>query len=716
MSSACGLIRQLVGVGMSHWGGGFVLAVLCVFCSLELAQASVPNNLQRIDVRQKGRYTRITLKLSAEPNYSVVRLPGNRLRVHLLDTSGALFKRLRHYSDSNIGGLLFSQRGKDMVLTFAIASKGVGWRAVHIDGLPAVSLDVGPLFAGASKPAILPGRERIWAGAEKLLRDYDPPIKPEVPFVPTDRQVLHTLLDDNDQKSFLAAEGALYKGKLTAAEEVFAQFAARKGAAIRPLALYRLAETQYRLQKYSQALATFREAEPLWADFLSFNPGTMFYYGDSIARSGDLPGGRQLLSRLIVAHADKKYAPVLLVRMADALARQGNEPGALAVYRTIVESFKDNKAYQIARMKLADRSFLQATSLDYQPLVTTYRDIAERAGDFDLREEASFKAVLLEAVNASAPEALDDVIKYQKRFPKSVYTTVVREIREDLVELAYRQGDWDKDPKELIRLVNDNQEYLAGCVRVSGFLPAVTTAYEKAGRPLDLIALYIGLLERPWVNDANGAYLYLQVADQADMLGDSLMAKKMLRGFTLRYPFDPQIRMAKERLGAINYADGELDDARTQLIWLLNKNEQAKYPVSYYYLGRSLWKGRQYAQTALSMELYLATIKGAEAKSPLYTDAVYVTAQARQALGQRKEATALLESALKLVPQDRADQLLYKLGELAQQDGKIVQARSYFERVVKEGKDADWRRLATQSLEDLPTAPPAPPSKKSKVK
>ena len=695
---------------------GILLALFLVGVAFpQSACASLPNNLQRIDLYHKKNYTRITLKLSGEPRYTVVKLSGNRLRVYLQDTSGPLFKRLRQYSDPNIGGLLLSQRGNDLSVTFAVAPKGVGWRAVHVDGLPALSLDVGPLFVQSSTVLPPPGRERIWSGAEKLLRDFDPPIKPEVPFLPSDRQELKKLLDENDQKLFLAAEGALYKGRLTTAEEAFTAFAARKGTAIRPLALYRLAETQYRLQKYSQALATFREAEPLWPDFLTYNPAPTFYYGDSIVRSGDLPGGRQLLSRLIVAHADKKYAPILLVRMADALARQGNEPGALAVYRTVVESLKDAKAYQIARMKLADRTFLQATPSTYQSLADTYRDIAERAGDFDLREEAHFKAVLLESINGVAKEALETVIRYQKRFPKSVYATVLREVREDLVEQTYRQGHWDKEPKELIRLTTENQEYLAMVLRVPGFLQAVTGAYEQAGRPLDMIALYSGLLERPWVGGGNAPYLYLQIADQADLLGDTMMTKKMLRGFVMRFPADPHIRQARERLGAISYADGEHAEVRSQLSWLLNKNEQAQYPVSYYYLGRALWSGKSYAQSSLAMELYLASIKGGEGKQPLHIDAYYVAAQARQALGQRKEAISLLESALKVIPAERADQFMYKLGELNLQDGKQAAAKGYFEKLIKNAKDADWRRLATQALNSMPAENPTP-SKKSKVK
>ncbi len=694
------------------------LAMLTIFCMLPtVVSASIQvNHLQRIDLVQKNNYTRLTFKLREEPDYSVVQLPGKRLRVSLKNTEGPLFKRLRYYSDKNIGGLILSQRGKDLTVTFPISSGDVGWREVHVSGLTAISFDVGTLFAKSPVRYSPPGRERIIGGAEKLLRDFDPPVKPEIPFIPTDREALKGILTNDEQKQFLAAEGSLYKGKIIPAEEVFAQYAARVGSPIRPLALYRLAEAQYRLQKYPQALASFREAEHLWGDFLSINPSSMFYYGDSIVRNGDLPGGRQLLARLIVANSDKKYAPILLVRMADAMARRGNEQGAVAIYRTVAEEFKTNKAHEIARMKLADRRFFAVTPDTFGPLAATYRDIAEKAGDYDLREEASFKAVLLESINAPPEVALESVVKYQKRFPKGVYIKVLHDIRDDLAELVYLTGGWDRNPSGLVRLVTENQDYLASALKVKGFLPAVSSAYEKAGRPLDLIALYSGLLERPWVGESNAPFLYFGISDQADLLGDSLMAKKTLQAFVLRFPSDPDTRMARERLAALSYVDGETEAVRDNLLWLLNRGEQARYPVSYYYLGRSLLKEKNYPQAANSMGLYIASVKPGEKKQPpLLWDAYYVAAISRDAIGQRPEALALLDTGRKIAPKENADQFLYKMAEINLQDGQRQKARSLFEQLSKDGKDPDWRRLATQSLESMNI--PSPPSEeKSKVK
>lgn len=683
------------------------IAILLPLLFQSPAESAIPNHLQRLEVKPKQNYTRITVKVDNDPVFEVVELPGSKLRIKLTETEGPIYRKFRGYSDKNIGGIVTKRKGKDLYLTFAIAPKGVGWRVVHFDGIKAFSVDVGPMFEPKPPQPVLPGRERIWSGAEKLLRDFDPPIKPEVPFHPTDRQVLKSLLSDEDQKLFLAAESALYKGRLTAAEDVFSQFAQRKSP-IRPLALYRLGEAQYRLQKYPQALNAFREAEQLWPDFLVFNPTAMFYYGDSIARSGDLPGGRQLLARLIKAHADKKYAPVLLVRMADVLARQGNDLVALAIYRTIADNFTDNKAHQIARMKLADRVLLKATPVDYRPLGELYREIAERAGDYDLREEASFKSLLLESLNGPPKTALSQLIDFQKRFPRGVYVAVTRDIREDLVALSFKEIEKGKNTAELVDLARVNQEFLAMAVRIPEFLPAVSAAFDKADQSLDLIALYVGMLDKPWVGQNNAPYLYMQVAEHAELLGDNVMAKKMLGTLMSKYPTHPQVRQTLERLGALHYADGELKEVKARLYWILNKNERANDPESYYYLGKSLWNEKQYPQTAQAMELYVVSVKSTTKPPKPLSDAYYLAAMARTATGDRKTALLHLEQGLKVSSPERADQFLFKMGELSALDGKMQQARSYYEKVAQGGKDPDWRRMAIQALENIP------PEQKSK--
>ncbi|HEY4743132.1 MAG TPA: tetratricopeptide repeat protein, partial [Desulfuromonadaceae bacterium] len=594
-----------------------------------------------------------------------------------------------------------SRRGSDLIMTCRIAP-GRGWRDLNLDGVSAITLDVGKPFNPGVPHPYIGGREKIWNGVEKLVRDFDPPLKPEIPFLPTDRQVLKSILDDNDQQLFLAAEATLYKGGLSEAEGIFTQFAGRQ-APIRPLALYRLGETLYKLQKYPQALAVYREAERLWPAYLNFNPGVAFYYGDSIARSGDLAAGRTLLARLIARLADKSYAPALLVRMADVLVRQGHEQEALAVYRTVAENYKDNKANQLARLRLADRDFLSAAPWNYRTLLAIYQDISQQGGDTTIREESQFKQVLLEAIHGAAPEALRQVVSFQKKFPHGVYTTVCRTMREVLVAQVYKETGWAKDEAGLLRFVEEHQDYLAGCIEQPEFLPDVVHAYEVAGRPIELIKLFSVMLDRQWA--APGApFMLEQIADKADLLGDVTLAEKTLRAFVRKYPAHPRVRLILERLAGIYYADGKYQAVKDTLLWLLNKGEHAQMPESYYYLGRSLWNLKSSPQAVKAMEAYLSSRGGSGGEATrLLPDAYYVVVSAREASGDRKGALRLLESCLKLPANAGNEGLLYKAGELNLLAGKQQLAREYFERVAKGGKDPDWQKLAQQALNSLET-------------
>lgn len=699
LSSGCGIGALKRGLSVANAIPVVLSAILAAAAFFPLsAQASVPNRVFRTEIRPKQGYTRIILRLKEDPQFSIASLPGNRLRLILRDTDGPFFRKFRRYSDTSIGGLVFSRRGEDLLVTFQKAS-GTGWRDASVDGTCAITLDVGKKFSPELPRLYIAGREKIWNGVGKLVRDFDPPLKIDIPFLPTDRQILKNILNDSDQSAFMAAEAALYKGFLTEAEDSFTQFASRQSA-VKPLALYRLGETWYKLQKYPQALAAFREAERIWPAFLTFNPSVTFYYGDSIARSGDLAGARVLLVRLIAQLADKKYAPTLLVRLADILSRQSHDPEALAIYRTVAENFPDNKARQMARMRLADRDFLGATPWNYRRLSDVYLDISTQNSDVDMREEALFKHVLLMSIHGGASDALQQLIQFQRRFPRGVYVTVSRTIREVLALQVYQEKNWNRDAPGLIRFVEEQQDYLAACMGEPDFLQHVVKAYDEAGQPIELIKFLTTLLDHQWAA-GSAPYLYEEIAVNANLLGDNVLAEKTLRTFLRKFPGHPRARLMLERLGGMYFTDGKYQEVRDTLLWLLNKKERALQNESYYFLGRSLWDQKGFAQAIKAMDLYIASAGREEKGAQYLTDAYGVSASARLSSGDRKGALRMLDAGLKLPNNGRKDEFLYKAGEINALQGNRQVARSYFEQVVAKGKDEDWKRLAQQAIESL---------------
>lgn len=657
------------------------------------AYASIPNRLLRIDIRPQKDFTRLTVRLADPPQYTLAAIPGNRLRLVIQDTGGTLFKKFRRYSDKNIGGLVFRKRGDCLLVTFQI-SQSAGWRDLSRPDISAITVDVGaPFKPGILRPA-LTGREKIWNGIEKLVRDFDPPLKSEIPFSPTDRQVLKNFLTEDEQKDFMAAEAALYKGRLTEAEELFTRFSSRQGP-IKALALYRLAETWYKLQKYPQALAAFREAEKMWPAYIGLNPGVTFYYGDSIARSGELTSARSLLASLVARLADKAFAPALLVRLGDILSRQGHEHEARAIYLNVAENFKENKAGKMALMRVADSEFLQSTPWNYRPISDVYLNASQQSGDLDMREEAHFKYVLLESMHGQAGEALQQLMNFQRKFPRGVYIAVARTIREVLVAEVYRHTIWDKDPSSLVRFMDEQHEYLSGCVEQPGFLATVTRAYNESGRPIELLKLLIALVERSWAVSV-APELYVSIVDNAELIGDTATAERTIKAFLSKFPTSARSRLMMERLGSIYFSMGKNQQVKETLLWLLNKGERAQRAESYYQLGRSLWALQLYSQASKSMDLFLAATSGRDPR--LVPDAYFVAASAREGLGDRKGALRLLEAAIKLADNKGNEELVYKAGQINLLEGNAGRAKVLFSQLAKSGKDPDWQKLAQQAL------------------
>ena len=693
LASACFIRRTFSGA---------LLFVLCLALSDSRAFAAIPNSIYRIEIRPKKDFTRLTVRMAAPPKYSLMAIPGNRLRLVIQDADGTLFKKFRRYSDKNIGGLLLKKRGDNLLVTFQFA-QSAGWRDDTQPDVSAITVDIGAVFKhGAAQPAF-PGREKIWNGVEKLVRDFDPPLKSEIPFTQTDSQILKSFLAENEQKVFMTAEAALYKGQLTDAEEMFSRFATRQ-APIRSLALYRLGETWYKLQKYSQALTAFREAERLWPAYLGLNPGVTFYYGDSIARSGDLTYARSLLAGLVARLADKSFAPALLVRLGDILTRQGHEREARAIYQNVAENFKQNKASQMALMRIADSSFLQTTPWNYRPVSDVYRNATQQGGDLDMREEAHFKYVLLESMHGEAGDALQEVMGFQRKFPRGVYVAVVRTIREVLVAEVFRRTKWDKDALALIRFLDEQHEYLGGCVEQPGFLSMITRAYGEAGRPIELVKLLTGIADRSWVAPIAPG-LYATIIDNSELIGDTATVEKMIKAFIAKFPSNSQTHLMVERLGSLYFSANKYQQVKDVMLWLLNKGERAQRAESYYQLGRSLWELQLYAQAAKSMDLFIAAPTGRDPR--LVPDAYFVAGSARESVGDRKGALKMFEAALKLPDNGRSEEFIYRAAQINLRDGNTPRAKALFSQLAKSGKDPDWQKLAQQALSSI-ISPPSP--------
>lgn len=667
-------------------------------CAAESEPDGATHRLLRVSARPHPGYTRIVFSLTGSPEISVSRLPSKRVRVVFRDTSSPRFRKWRSYSDSNIGGIVFSRRGSDVTATFMTAENSPGLRALTmVSGT--VTLDVGAGIAFARLPGVDGCRARIQSGAEKLVRDFQPPLKTDLSFGPTDRRILEKVIPEQEVQYFLAGEAALYKGQITEAVEAFTFFA-NKQTAIRSLALYRLGEALYQRESYPAALTAFRDAEKLWPAYLGMNPSVKFFFAETLVRNGDLAGGQAMLKSLIREVADRPNAHLLLVHLAELQERMGHEAETNAIYDSIMKRFPGTKAASRAAMNLADRDFLTADRRTFGELALRYRALYEGGGDFVMREEALFKEVLLKGMYGGSEDALAGVVEYQKRFPRGMFLAIAATMREDLVFCRYREIATKNECEQLLPLAKSHTDYLGLCLAEDDFLPRISNCFQAEKLLRDEITLFMAITGKQWAA-ARLPYLYLRVVEDALALADYPLAENVGKTFIQQFPRHPQALHMSEQLARMAFQKGDLEGVISHLSWLIQKKAPVPESVeSYYYLGKA-FERRDLPRAERGMEMFIAEARRRNLSFPFMTDAYLVAASSRNARGDRAGALAVYLAAIGEASVQQKDIILYKMGDICRAMGKMDQAKAHWERLVKEGTDPVWKKMAQEALTDL---------------
>lgn len=677
---------------------GCIAALLLIFISAASSRADEQNHLYRIGVRPHPGFTRFTLSLDRRPDYALTRLSGNRVRVTLRDTGGARWKRLRSYQDSNVSGCKVAGRRGDLLITVGVKGDPRGVRAFAAPDATVLTLDVGSRLAPSRTSPFAQGREGIREGVEQLVTHFDPPTKSDIPFIPTDRRVLQKMLTPEEVDLVLSGEAALYRGQGSEAEGVFAPIVTVQSP-VKALALYRLGEARAMLQKYGEALKAFREAEKLDPEYLSQSPGTAFAYADAVVRGGDLELGRRMMGRLIASLADKRYAPVLLVRLANILARQGKDIEAEAIYRNVSENFAGNKAVWQARMKLADRRLMTVEPVVFSGLVDEYLKINQN-GDFALREESLFKAALLTALFGEAPDGYALVAEYEKKFPRGTYANVARGMREELIVPMVRKLAETRDFPALIKLAQENQDYLVRCISDPDFVRNLVIAFADQGRFSEEAELFSAIAAKDW-SAPQAPELYRRIIEAAERTGDIPLLERTADIFLSRFPDHPLALRYREQVAALDYSRGDKAKVVARLMPLLSSRQHPDDVESYYILGKSLEGTGSKNNAERAMILFLSELRQRGGNSELVPDAYYVAATARLDRRDRKGAMELLRAGSAAAPEDQRAPFLYKMGEIARMEGRRQEAVTHFKAVADSSKDPVWQNMARQVLEDM---------------
>ncbi len=682
--------------------GGILLWTMPLICAVlppAVAQASTGNFLYRIDVKTRQDRTRLTFHLKNETDCILSALPGNRLRISFPRTYPYRSMRLSKYSDPRIRSISLSETGGRCVVTVAIKDLFSGFRMISPVMKNMVSLDFGPGVKCSAREPAWPGREKIWSGTERLIREFEPPIRAEVPFVLTVKKRLERLMNKDDAKIFAKGEAALYDEKPAEAEEIFAAFSARDIPA-RGMAECRLGEALYMLQKYPEALSAFREAEKSDPEYLFGNPAAVFGYADCLARGGYFEAGRGMLVRLISAMAGTSDATPLLVRLADICRRAGHDMESLAIYRNVESSFPGTVSSYAAGMRLNDMDFFSADSATYRGILEKYRKICRSAASPSMRDESMFKAALLQSLYGSAGEAVSDVSDYEKRFPGGIFSNIARAIHEHLLLVLYRRFVEEGNCRGLIDLVDSNREYLAECITEKGFAQHLSTCYLEFGMRREEMNFFMEIADSEWAA-WSAPFMYSRILEDAFSLNELSIAENVGRAFLEKFPGNTLAWDVIGRLGEIFYRRGNMSEVVSLLSRIDKKGGCAVYPESFYFLGKARQRLHDPAGAERDLRLFSRELARKGLRSAFEADAYMARAEARISRGDDKGAIVLCREGFAVAGDDFRDAFLYKLGELSGRLGDSDSAENYWKKLVDEGKDPFWKKMAAEQLSEL---------------
>jgi len=659
------------------------------------AQAQGDNRLLRIQIHPHKGFTRVTLLFQSPPDYSFSRGAGSA-RISVRGADSPAFRKFRSYGDAHIGGVFCSSREEGVQLVVPVKEPGAGVQVLGYGNPNALALEIGPAMARAQRVDIAPGREPILSGTEQFVREFGTPAHTGLPFVPTDAKLLQRLLPAGEAQLFQRGEGALYKEQGSEAQEIFTLFLAKEPA-VKALAGYRLGQALYLLERYAEALKAFKEAEALWPGYLDQAPELMQTYADLKARGGDYAGGRALLLRLINQMSGTAYSAPLMNRLADLAARHGDRELAQVIYRSVVVHATGTPSAARARLKLADREMFSLSRDRYRILLERYQSIYQAPGDFALRDEALFKIALLQALYGPAGEALAACIDYQTCYPRGVFGTIVKKMREELLLPVYREIYAGHDAGALAHLALDNREYLTRCLGDPEFAGRVAQGCREAGLLGQELSLFGFLVEKSWAA-GSAPFMTARLVEDALTLGNLPLAESSARSYLTRFPGAPGTQRMHEQLGRIAFERGDLKGVVPQLLFLNGKGRGAELPESDYYLGKALAAAGDGRGAERALARFVAGAKGG---APLLPDGYFTLAGAREGLKQYAGALAAYREGLKLVSGETAGQYLYKMGELYLQLGMVREAKGAWEEAVKKGEGGTWGKLAGESLGDL---------------
>ncbi|AJF07602.1 hypothetical protein GSUB_15040 [Geoalkalibacter subterraneus] len=433
------------------------------------------------------------------------------------------------------------------------------------------------------------------------------------------------------------------------AAEIFAEMEEQYGPLRDPNALEHFARALYRGGAYLKA----EEAYARLAQLISGHPDEGLAYFAQVQaalRRDDIEGARRLLDRILVAFPESRGGQRAAVRQIDLAVLDGGEKvlaWAVMDYGHHAENLSERALREEARFKQALALYLNR---DHRRCVTVLEDFVRNHFSGDLRPHA--EALLGEIL----PGVIEDMIADEDYLQALVMVERHRRI------LLDRRISWD-------------------------FLERLAGAYGDMALLQRASRVYLFMLDNNRVPGRERG-LYLPLVRILFLSGQHGLAVEYARQYAREYP------EGEDRASVL------LFEARA--LMELNRREQAADLLSA--TGRpaspelDLWAGRLCFEVNRYEDAASALMRLAP-ELDLEDDAGDLLLLAESLLRSNRPGEALPYFQQLVAVEETADQALYRIGQIMQQQGRKEQALNLFQRLVDEANSEQWQKMAREMLE-----------------
>lgn len=375
--------------------------------------------------------------------------------------------------------------------------------------------------------------------------------------------------------------------------------------------------------------------------------------------------------------------------MAKLHSAQGakHESDMINDFAQVESTYPNSEAGTRATLKQIDLKLLTLKNWE-KPALTYYQALAESAFSRSIREEATFKEVLVYQMLDRKAESTELLMTFLRDFKGGVlHDTALALLVEMLPDLLKEHIKNGKHIEALVLAKQNRFLFVKNWIDVS-LLADMAEAYRQLGFFNEASKMYIYLLDVSTQEDK--APYYLPLIKLAYEQGDFGLVEEYADQYSFHYPTgQDNLEILYLRLQSL-MAHSKYKEALT----LLSRNE-----------SEDTFKDPRFKRLQASLSFHLNDYAKAKAileelkitPASKQAEFLFMLAESSYQLGDIRKAKELYLP----LQQDRShrDQALFRLAEIARKNGQNESALKFFSQLVETGETPLWKKLAKKELE-----------------